>query len=536
MADLAAIRSDVASFLRGVSFHRLYPVWDEILNDLGDDGARALCLEDRYYLFVVACERRDAWHPWLYERCREVEADPDGRLDLWAREHYKSSLLTFAGSIQEILRNPSITIGIFSHTKPIARKFLVQIKEELERNQRLQMLFPDTLWTAPHREAPRWSEEKGIVVRRSSNSKEATVEAHGLVDGQPTGVHFQLLIYDDVVTLESVSTPEQVAKTTAAWELSNNLGARGEDGRQREWMIGTRYSFRDTYQTIIERKAAVPRVFPATANGAADGEPVLLSREVLADKRLKQGPATFACQMLQNPAAGNEALFKPEWLRFADVRPRTLNVYITVDPASSKKKGSDRTAMVVTGIDAGRNKYLLDGLHHRMSLGERWAAIKRLRRRWREMPGVQLVRVGYERFGLQDALEYFEERQRIEGEAFEIVELAWPSEGPGSKYDRIQRLQPDFAAGKWHLAAQSETETRNQRACREAGEAFRIFDPPRGVNEAKAVYSLNAGFLDEYLTYPFSVHDDFLDAMSRLYDMDPMPPVLIDEASLEPEV
>lgn len=536
MADLATIRPGIASFIRDLPFDKLFAAWAEITGDLHDDGARALCLEDRYYLFVVGCQRPDGWHPWLYERCREVEAAPDGHLDLWSREHYKSSLITYAGSIQEILRDPNITIGIFSHTKPIARKFLVQIKETFETNERLQRLFPDILWTHPHKDAPRWSEEKGIVVRRPSNSKEATIEAHGLVDGQPTSVHFQLLIYDDVVTLESVSTPEQVKKTTAAWELSNNLGARGEDGRQREWMIGTRYSFRDTYHEIMERKAAKPRVYAATKDGTPEGEPVFLTGEVLRDKRIKQGPSTFACQMLQNPAAGNEALFKPEYLRFADVRPRTLNVYITVDPASSKKKGSDRTAMVVTGIDAGRNKYLLDGLHHRMSLGERWAAIKRLRRKWREMPGVQLVRVGYERFGLQDALEYFEERQRIEGDAFEIVELAWPSEGPGSKYDRIQRLQPDFAAGKWHLAAQNENETRNQRACREAGEAFRVFEPPRGVNESRAIYSLNAGFLDEYLTYPFSVHDDFLDAMSRFYDMEPMPPVLIDEASLEPEV
>ena len=34
------------------------------------------------------------------------------------------------------------------------------------------------------------------------------------MDGQPTGRHFSLIIYDDVVVQESVSTPEQIAKTT----------------------------------------------------------------------------------------------------------------------------------------------------------------------------------------------------------------------------------------------------------------------------------------------------------------------------------
>jgi hypothetical protein len=163
----------------------------------------------------------------------KVEKDPDGHLDLWAREHYKSTIITFAGAIQEILRNPEITIGIFSHTAPHAKKFLSQVKGELETNTRFQALFPDVLYARPDKESPLWSVEKGIVVKRKSNPKEATVEAHGLVDGQPIGAHFQLLIYDDVVVPASVSTPEQVKKTTDMHALSDNLGARGADGMKR---------------------------------------------------------------------------------------------------------------------------------------------------------------------------------------------------------------------------------------------------------------------------------------------------------------
>jgi phage terminase large subunit-like protein len=526
---------DVRAALHDAPFGAICDLWELIERRYGDAGRAWLGRHDRYYLLTRLLHRLDAVHPWLYARCREVEEAPDGYLDLWAREHYKSTVITFAGIIQTLLRDPETTVGIFSHTKPVARKFLLQIKQELEANRELQALYPEVLYADPRNEAPKWSEEKGITVRRRSNPKEASVEAHGLVDGQPTGAHFLLRVYDDVVTRESVSTPEQVAKTTSAWELSDNLGARGEDGQARSWHVGTRYSFADTYQAIMDRGALKVRLYPATENGMPDGTPVLLSPAAWADRKLKQGPATIACQMLQNPAAGNEAMFKKEWLSFIDIRPATLNVYIMVDPAHSRKKGSDNTAMAVVGVDAGGNRYLLDGYRHKMGLRERWEALRGLRKVWMAQPGVQMVQVGYERYGMQADLEYFEEQMQRDKESFEIIELNWTSDGAQAKDDRVQRLQPDFMSHRFYLAAVVQGETANQRRIREQGQPFRIFKPVMRRDHEGNMYSLNKGFLEEFLTYPFSAKKDLIDAVSRLYDMEPVPPILIDERTLEPE-
>jgi hypothetical protein len=62
---------------------------------------------------------------------------------------------------------------------------------ELEENKTLKAAFPDVLWGEDVRQAPKWSEDDGIIVKRKSNPNEATVEAWGLVDGQPVSKHFQ---------------------------------------------------------------------------------------------------------------------------------------------------------------------------------------------------------------------------------------------------------------------------------------------------------------------------------------------------------
>ena len=124
----------------------------------------------------------------------------------------------------------------------------------------MKELFPEILWADPKRNAPKWSEDEGISVKRKNNPKEQTVEAWGVVDGQPIGKHFNALIYDDVVVPASVTTPEMMAKTLESLQNSYNLGAEGGFKR----FIGTRYHFNDAYRSIMSTKTATPRIHAAT--------------------------------------------------------------------------------------------------------------------------------------------------------------------------------------------------------------------------------------------------------------------------------
>lgn len=472
---------------RGLTREQSNALYLDILHDNDAEAQSRLCKDDLFYLLTVAMNRRDIDRDWLYERCREVEADPDFHLDLWAREHYKSTIITFGLSVKDILNDPEVTIGIFSFNRPIAKAFLGQIKTELEANEYLKALFPGIFWANPRKDAPSWSLDGGITVQRKTNPKERTVEAWGLVDGQPTSKHYGILVYDDVVTKESVSTPEQIAKVTEAWALSLNLGSDG--GRRR--YIGTRYHFNDTYSTMMAREAAKTRIYPATHDGRDTGEPIFLTKESLRQKRREMGPYVFGCQMLQDPKADKAQGFEAGWLRYYTSMqkvPSDWNVYILVDPASAKKKDSDYSVFAVLGLGPDRHIRLLEGIRDRLNLTERAKTLFRLHRKWRPH------KVGYEQYGMQADIEHIKFVQAQDNYLFHITELG----GSMPKPDRIRRLVPVFEQGRFLMPIRM------------------LF-----VDQELKTRDFVREFIDEeYMAFPVSGHDDMLDCISRIEDPD----------------
>lgn len=459
---------------------------------------RHLCRTDLYFLLRFMLGRPDMEHPWLYARCKEIERSPDGYLDLWARDHRKSSIITFGKTIQDILashgeeplpewRQTQPTFCIFSHVRPIAKAFLRQVKTEFEQNAVLMELFPDVLYAKPDRQSPRWSEDNGLIVRRTSNPKEATLEAWGLIDGTPIGKHFNVLIYDDVVVPASVSNPEMIEKTTNGWSNSLNLG----DANPRIRGIGTRWHFADSYRAIMDRGALKPRVYPATQDGTLTGKPVLLTEDQLAKKIRDMGPYVASANLLMNPIADSRQSFQRAWFdrRFDQhsVNWKSMNRALICDPASKKKKSSDYTSMAVIGLSEARKVYLLDFIRDRLSLLERGKEYVRLHRKW------QPQKAAYEEYGLQADTEYIETLMDKAAYHFEIDKLG----GKLDKFDRINRLIPVAAAGDFWMPEVLYRTTYDKKV------------------EEQIIVLIE----QEFLAWPVPVHDDGMDVISRYLDV-----------------
>lgn len=469
-----------AEEIRAMPLEELGEFYARVLRDNDTSVIRWMCQHDRFFLLTMVLDVRVAWHPWVYARCREVEAEPDERLDLWSRGHFKSTIITYAGVVQEILRDPELSICIMSYKAGAAEAFAAQIKSAFEGNETLLRCFPDILWSdrSDHR-GDQWS-VSDFTVRRKTGRKEATVSTSGLVSGMRTGGHYDILVYDDVVTPESVTTPEQIQKTTDAWSMSLNLGTLGHT---RHWYIGTRYSLYDTYWYMLGLGTIRERRHICIDQ---DGRSVLLPQEELDKKRKEMTNRDWNSQMMQTPIGDGELLMKREWFRTYERPPSIpMNIYIFADTAQRQSKTSDRTVMSVVGYGSDKRKYCLDMVIDKLNQSQRWQRLAFLVEKWG--PSV----VFWEENAAPDDVEYFRAKMHEFGH-FDLKGFRQKSNS-GTKEMRIETLQPEFENGVWWFPAKN---------------LYRTVDG-KWIDTTQ-------DFLDnEFLSFPQVVHDDILDCLAN---------------------
>jgi phage terminase large subunit-like protein len=447
---------------------------------------RSMVLDDLFFLLYFVLNIPEVNEAWLVDRMNDINRESNRTLDMWARFHWKSTIRTVGKTIQDVLRNSEKRVVIFSHTRDIAKSFLRRIKGVFEGNAILKAAFPDVLYDEPHKERIKWSEDEGLTVKRMSTYTEATVEAYGLVDSMPVGKHYTDRIYDDLVTRLSVSTKKQRDKVEEMFQLSQALGT--PDGNMA--VIGTRYHFGDMYNQLIKSGEWTVRELPATHNGdypppLGNGRGILYPTEQISQFLKDMGKDVFAAQMLLNPTKADSKAFDLEWVRYYKTKPYTQN-FVFVDPASSKKEYADYTSMWVVGIDKRGYCFVLDGVRDRMNMGETMDVLFRLVDKW----GV--MKVFYEKYGMQRDIEAIKEKQKEHGMPFKIQELG----GFIKKEDRIKSLQSNFLEG-------------------------RLLFPetlPYKTITGKKVDLVREFLFDEYVDYPSSPHDDMLDCLARIND------------------
>lgn len=367
------------------------------------------------------------------------------KMILIPRGHLKTSVVTKAYSIQQVLRNPNVRILIANQVWDKAREMLYEIKQMFSDKSDLPKLFGQFV-------SERWREDDIVVRQRTRALAAPTIGTSG-VEAELTSSHYDIVILDDLQGLQNYQTPEQREKVKRYYRSMMDLLEPGG----LLIVIGTRWHLDDVYQYIIDEESdyfdiTVRKViengqiiFPRKFNKKFD--PVTKSwietKEPTMDfiNYLKKRPSEeFASQYMNEPIDSENQIFKKEYFKTYDRRPERLFVSMTIDPAISEKQSADYFAINVSGMDENYKIYVLDTVKGHWKVAESIDNIFTTYQKWK--PSV----VGLETVAYQKALKsWLEEKMRERGVYFPITELKRNTNE--SKEFRIKALEPFYRDG-----------------------------------------------------------------------------------------
>jgi predicted phage terminase large subunit-like protein len=196
------------------------------------------------------------------------------------------------------------------------------------------------------------------------------------------------------------------------------------------------------------------------------------------------GPYRYSCQYLNDPTQDTARKFEEQWLQYFDLLPEgAYAYYVACDPAASVfkagggvAKDSDFTAIVTIAVDTLGNIFVVDVVCDRIGVDEFVYEL------FRVVETYHPVQVGIETNAFQRALLFpIRAEMKRSNTHFNIIELK--ATRAATKQLRILALQPYFANGTVHVRKQDKE------------------------------------LLHEYRLFPLAKHDDVLDALAYVVQM-----------------
>ena len=318
--------------------------------------------------------------------------DPtNNQLLLLARGHQKSHCMA-VWCAWWITRFPETTILYISATADLAEQQLVAIKNILDSSV-YKTFWPDMIDPDEGRRE-KWSATKICVDhprRKLEGVRDPSVRIAGLTTNT-TGLHADVIIGDDVVVPDNAYTEEGRKKVASAMSQMSSIKNAGGLIK----CCGTTYHPKDIYSVwkeqkmyevddlgnitgekklwdILEKPVEKDGLFCWPRETRSDGKSYGFNFQILEQIKAEYlDKVQFHAQYYLNPNdPGSERIsrdkfqyYNPRLIQLSGGRwtynGRPLNVYAHIDFAFSLKDGADSTAIVVIGIDADGQIYVLD--------------------------------------------------------------------------------------------------------------------------------------------------------------------------------
>lgn len=280
------------------------------------------------------------------------------KLILMPRGSFKSSIVTVGYTLYCLVKNPNMTIFITNETSKKAKDFLSEIKGHINNNEKFKALFGEL--NSEKKKGYRWREDGIDIATRTKISKDYSIGV-GSTEKSATGMHYDLIIADDLIGKSNSQTPDQLTKVD---EYVNDLGAvLNPDGMM--ILVGTRWHYLDLYgkqlsliEELGEYSNSMVMVESAEREDGTRFFPERYSDQYLKNQRKKWGAYFYNCQL-------NNRIVDKESQSVKKINKYTLTIgnvpakkflsacpkFVTVDLAYTNTEKSDSTAILVNAVD-----------------------------------------------------------------------------------------------------------------------------------------------------------------------------------------
>lgn len=312
------------------------------------------------------------------------------RLWLWPRDHYKSTIVSIAYPLWRLCRDPEETILIAADTSTNAEKKLRKIKSIILESAQIRAFFPEVI--PPNTKKTTWS-DAAITIPRKGHHAEPSISTVG-AGGAVVGQHFTHIILDDIIAKEAAESPT-VMESVIRW-VDNVESLLVQPYENTIDVVGTRWHHNDIYSHIQNHwpegnTKGIPNFYTSSELAFWDGpenfDNVLFpelyggvdNAKNFAMRMARQNPYLWSCNYLNDPQVP-EAEFNLMDLKYytydADEKnvmfetmsggaPRVINlanlhIFLTCDPAYSKKKTASFGAITVSGCFPSGEIFLLE--------------------------------------------------------------------------------------------------------------------------------------------------------------------------------
>ena len=408
---------------------------------------------------------KDVIHWWYRPEAKHHQ------LLLFPRDHGKSRLVAYRVA-WELTKDPTLRVLYISATSNLAEKQLTFIKG-LMTSDIYRRYWPDHIHPEEGKRS-KWTNSEIALdhpLRKKENIRDPSVFTAGLTTSI-TGMHCDIAVLDDVVVSENAYTEEGRKKVRAQYSLLSSIEGAGAQ----EWVVGTRYHPRDLYDDMMNMREelynddgerigedAIYETFEKSVEDFGDGTGEFLwprqqrrdgkwfgfDRKILAQKRGKYlDRVQFRAQYYNDPSDPDSRpidydkfqYYEKSQLKqsqgYWEIKGNRLNLVASVDFAYSTRKTADYTAIVVIGVDADNNIYVLDIERFRTDkISEYFKNILQLYNRWGFRKLVAEVTAAQQAIVKSLKQDYI----ATHGLALKVEEVR-PTRNQGSKEERMEAI------------------------------------------------------------------------------------------------